>query len=432
MRRATPNRSPRGGSSDRGGYLYVAVLFTSLLVATLVAGALATSTSRTRRTNDRVSRIAAQQLAETELHLQLTRMQKSVDWRSSLANSQYSKWRDLLGGQVRHQFNDVDTDLADEPFDAVTLTVHARIDGAEAALSADLVSDEVPLAMLRYGLTALDDLRIDDSMHVSSELPVQVANDCLTTSGGILVTPRLEYGDVVTVAVRGNTGPSNVVGPNDNIIQRYSGESTEININSIPKTKGDHIIENVVLSSTNNPYGIIDPLGNYIIDAGNKDIIIRNCRIEGTVVIEDCKSLVLTGAIVWNSIDPARAALLCSKSITIEGMDLELSEPATDTNFNPGHTPSRGGISDATKLDRYPTSIRGIIYSLQDINLLPMSDNDRLHVAGTIIANRVNVTGRVSITSVPELITSPPLGFRDPVPLQWVHGSLRKIVSPTP
>ncbi len=414
----------------REGYLYVAVLFTSLLVATVVAAALSVSTSKLRRVNDSASRLGAIRLAESELHLQAARMQQSLGWRKSLQNNEFSSWRNLSSGRVRHRYNDVDGSLNDDPFDMVTLTVHAELNGAAIAVSAELTSRDSPTKPLRYNITTLSDLQISDSMHVATELPVQVGDDCNTSNVGYLITPQLEYSDLLTVGVSGDKDKHSVDTEVDDVLSRYLGVGTQINRNSIPQVSGDHVIQNVVLSATNNPYGTADPTGVYWIDGSNKDFIIRNCRIEATLVIRNGDTVQVTGAMVWNSIDPARASLITAKTINLESLQPMLSESSQGTNFNPTHTPHRNGVANATNNDLYPTTLGGVFYSEEDIVMTPMVNDERLHVVGALVATNVRISGRLSLTEVPELLIRPPLGFRDPVPMQFVHGSFRREVTP--
>jgi hypothetical protein len=416
----------------RGAYLYVAVLFTSLMVAAIVAGSLAVSTSQLRRGNDRADRLLAVQLAESELHLQATRMQASIDWRTSLSNNQFSAWRNTLGGSVRHRFFDSDGSLSDDAYDNVTLTVHARVNLAEAALSIDLENARAPHSLLNYGITTLEDFGIYNAVNVATETPVQVAEDCVknTSFNGVLATPLLEYGDKLDMTVYGNTASSNVIAPVPNVLSLYSTVGVQLSTAAIPTQSGDLVVQNVVISSTHNPYGAVASDGVYRLDAQGADVVIRNCRIEGTLVVYDSDSVLVSGAVCWNSIDPARAALIASSSITFNAMDAVLSESTQSANFNPASTPNRGGVSNTTMLDTYPTSIRGVVYSLEDIYIMPMNGNERLCFYGSICAENLYVTARTNVLAEPLLLQNPPLGFRDPAAMKFVARSMRQIATP--
>lgn len=402
------------------------------MVAVIVAGSLAMSTSRMRQGNDRADRMLAIQLAESELQLQATRMQASTDWRTSLANNEFSAWRELLGGSVRHRFFDGDHSLNDDNFDGVTLTVHSRVNQAEAALSVDLVNAQQPLSWLSYCVTAKEELQINDAGNVASALPVQVGYDCTSNSTCILVTPRLEYLDELSVVVRGDVGSSSIEAPPSDIIKLYSGIGTEIDIYSIPEIDGDRIIENVVISSTHNPYASnMSSEAIYLIDGKDEDVIIRNCRIECTLVVTDYETLTVTDSVVWNSLNGDRPAILTNDDIAFVFMTTKLSESTQNTNFNPSHTPSRGGVSNATTLDSYPTTIRGIVYSEQDIYITPMVGDERLTFFGSLYANSVYVTGRLNVLEEPSLSSNPPPGFRDPTKMKFFERSMRRVATPS-
>ncbi len=417
-------------SPSREGYLYVAVLFTSLMVAVIVAGSLALSTSKMRQENDRADRLLAIQLAESELQLQSTRMQASTQWRNSLANDQFSGWRELFGGSVRHRYFDSDTSLSDDDFDNVTLTVHARVNNAEVALSIELANAKSPHSCLNYGVTSTEDLRINDSGNITSEMPIQVGDDCTSNSFALLVAPKVEYSDQLTVVVRGDTGASDVVGPPVNLIDLYSTLGTQIDAVAIPQQSGDLVIQDVVISPTSNPYGSTNPNGVYLLDSQGKRVVIRNCRIEGTLVVFNNSSVLVGGAMCWNSLDPARAALISAGSVTFDAMEAVLSEQVRSTNFNPASTPNRGGVSNTSALDTYPTSIRGVVCSLEDIYITPMVGNERLHFYGSLCARQLVVTARVSIFTELGLLSNPPLGFHDPAKMKFVARSMRRVATP--
>ncbi|NNE00245.1 MAG: hypothetical protein HKN47_23240, partial [Pirellulaceae bacterium] len=89
FRRSQPTavRPPR-----RAGYLYVAVLFTTLIIVATVTAGLSLSTANTRGEIDRIDRMSALRLAESQLQRVATQMQSENTWRSTATNSVYSDW----------------------------------------------------------------------------------------------------------------------------------------------------------------------------------------------------------------------------------------------------------------------------------------------------------------------------------------------------
>lgn len=109
--------------------------------------------------------------------------------------------------------------------------------------------------------------------------------------------------------------------------------------------------------------------GVYLIDCGNSNIFIKNCRIKGTLILLNpgAESRIAHGPIVWEpAIDNYPALLVSSdddlREFAIKCNGSGLSEVLEDFNFNPASIPYRGE-SNTDKLDVYSPGITGIIYS---------------------------------------------------------------------
>ncbi len=282
--RPQPIRLPPGRCCPRrrGGYVYLAVLFTTLVVVASVAAALSISTSSLRSENDRSRRIGALRLAEGELHRQAAIIRASGQWRTDAKNDVFSDWYSLTtdgtemtgSPQARHRFTDRDGQLDDDDHDSAELTIHVKLGGSEAAITATLESDPIPFDLLRYSVTATDDIRIEPDKALSCENPVQVADDC---TSGFLTTPRLECSGSVTVTLRGDLAASALSLPSRDTLNDYIAIGTEIPFASIPEQSGDLLIQDIVLSPTLNPYGATDPAGVYWFDARGKTV--RICAL---------------------------------------------------------------------------------------------------------------------------------------------------------
>ncbi len=144
-----------------------------------VTAALTISTSSLRGETDRSGRGQALRFAESEIHRQAAIMRTSSLWRSSETNNVFSNWHpitangvDVTGTSlVRHRFNDTDGLLADDLTDTVELTVHAKVGRSEAAITVRLESDPAPLNLLRYSVTAADDIQFESGGALSCEAP---------------------------------------------------------------------------------------------------------------------------------------------------------------------------------------------------------------------------------------------------------------------
>ncbi|MGB7346808.1 MAG: hypothetical protein WBD20_21480 [Pirellulaceae bacterium] len=433
-------------SRRRGGYLYVAVLFTSLIIVAVVTASLTLSTASTRSEFDRINRISATRLAESELHRVATQLSSNDQWRTQHTNATFTEWislrsqsgnvdsgvisSDNANSLVRYQLSDADGDLADDPHDEVVLTTHAQVGQSHVAISATLQGAYPALPILNYLVTATDDLEIESSKSLSAEGKIQVDDDCKSDAAGILTTPTLECSGDIQFYVRGDVTSSNVILPNQDIIDFYAEQATNLPVASLPSVSGWRQMQDIVLSPTENPYGPTSAAGVYRIDAQGNDIQISNCRIKATLVIENCPLVELSGGITWSYPEQADAILVADGNIRFLSNDPSLSESIRNTNFNPASTPYRNTQSNANQSDIFPTELRGIIYADNHILCYPLTDDSPLKITGALICRDLRIHGNVSIARLSELVDSPPVAFSDWQPLQFVRGSFRRVETP--
>lgn len=429
----------RRRQSQRGAFLYVAVLFTTLIVMISVSAALTISTANLRGETDRTDQGEALRLAESEIHRQAAILRTSSQWRSTAINDVFSDWHSLTtdgsaGGnqnsQVRHRFHDSDGQLDDDPTDGVELTVHARVGNSAAAITVFLESDPKPLDLLRYSVTAADDIHFDLGGTISCERPVQVLDDCRTSTSGILTTPQLECSGSVQMTLRGDLAASAVSLPGNDVVATYIALGTEIPLVSIPQTGGGLLIEDRLLSKTLNPFGAVDAAGIYWLDAAGNKVIISHCRFDATLAIRNASEIEIRGGINWNYPTSPDVILATDAPITMTGVEGILDEADRDINFNPASSPYRESLSNSTNEDTYPCELRGVVYSSNDFTLDPLVNDEQLRLCGSLIAYDLRIEGYMAVTQLNELLNNPPAGLSDPTPMRFVRGSFRRIPSP--
>ncbi len=427
-----------GRSRRRAGYIYLAVLFTALIVVAAVGAALAMSTASLRAENDRGSRHRALRLAESELARQAVIVRNSTQWRSDSASGVFSAWYPMTvdgvnvtgSSQVRHRFTDVDGDLNDGDADTVELTVHAKVGRSEAAVVATLESDPGAFDVLRYSVTTSGDLELESGGTLSCENAVQVSDDCKTSSSGILTAPRLECDGSIQTTLRGDLGGESVTLPNRNLLDEYSAVGTQISSASLPTQSGDLLLQDIVLSPTVNPYGTVDSAGIYWIDAQGSGVQISHCRLDATLCIQDASVIRISGGICWSFPTNPDAILISDSPIRMINVEASLDEAARGTNFNPAISPYRQNWSNATSTDVYPTELRGLIYTTDNMRVEPLVDNKILPVTGSIVAVDLRVEGYMMVRQLDELVTDPPSRLSNPSRMRFVRGTQRRIPSP--
>ncbi|MCG8649841.1 MAG: hypothetical protein MI861_08410, partial [Pirellulales bacterium] len=408
------------------------------MVVASVAAALSISTANLRSESDRADRFAALRLAESELHRQAALMRVSGQWRSDWTSGVFSPWRALTidgadlssGAQVRHRLTDSDGDLSDSDIDSVELTVHAKVGSAQAAIAATLEPDPIAYDLLRYAVTATDDLQLDSGGVLTAERPIQVADSCKTFSSGVIVTPQLECSGSVYPTLRGDLSAANVTLPSRNVVNDYIARGTEIPNAAVPRSLGRLLIRDVVLSAGNNPFGSTDPNGIYWLDADGRQVIIANCRLEATLVVKDASVTQFSGGLNWTYPNQPDAAFVSNSPIFMIMMDSTLDESDRGVNFNPPSSPYRGTLSDSDTDDVYATEIRGVVYSTRNIWIEPLDDDAALSITGSIIGRDISSRALLHVRQLDELLSAPPLGLSDPTPMRFVRGSQRRIPAP--
>ncbi|MCX5685286.1 MAG: carbohydrate binding domain-containing protein [Planctomycetota bacterium] len=174
-----------------------------------------------------------------------------------------------------------------------------------------------------------------------------------------------------------------------------------------------YVCDRKLLSPAVNPFGggQTNAKGIYLLDGGGQKIIIANSRIVGTLVLQNFSSTSsIQGSVSWEPAIPNYPALLTDMVIPIGLSSAALSEATLNTNFNPTGTPYPyvGGLQDADNTDAYPSLIKGIVYSKQNVQL-----GGQTSVEGVVIAN-TNVTvlgGTVTQKYNSTWLNNPPPGF---------------------
>lgn len=193
----------------------------------------------------------------------------------------------------------------------------------------------------------------------------------------------------------------------------------------------DHRLQRTVLSPQSNPYGsgTTNAEGIYIIDCLGKTLVIEDCRIVGTLLLINAASnSVVQGSVHWTPAIENYPALLTDKPITIKTAAAGLSESSINQNFNPPLTPYPypTGSEDDDVTDAYPSIIRGLIYSKDNLvfSEAPTIDGVVL-VERDIQANATSLDLRYNAI----FLNDPPPGF-DVVErkLELVPGSWQRLV----
>ena len=179
-------------------------------------------------------------------------------------------------------------------------------------------------------------------------------------------------------------------------------------LSMMPTVTPDAELRHVVLTPDLNPYGAgsTSAAGVYSIDCAGADLVIRDCRIHGTLVLIDPgPNSRVEGSVAWTVPDTA-PALIVRGDIAVETSDADLVEADLDVNFNPFG--SGFADQDAEANDMYASQIEGLVYATGDI-----STDNRPRIFGVVIAGG-DITFRgddVRLTHKPIYLSDPPAAF---------------------
>ncbi|MFN7448720.1 MAG: carbohydrate binding domain-containing protein [Pirellula sp.] len=197
-----------------------------------------------------------------------------------------------------------------------------------------------------------------------------------------------------------------------------------VSIQDAERDAGTRYIEHVVLGSGSNPYGpgTVSANGIYSIYAPGEKIIIRNCRINGTIVVQSADEVRLENAISWEPTGRNFPALIANTSIEESTSVASLQEDTIGINANPASAPYRG-VSDNDTSDSYPSLISGAMVSTNDILLRGVSE-----LSGPVVSDsEIEVRSTdLKINFRSDMILNPPPGFfADPPPMRLTLSSLQ-------
>jgi Tfp pilus assembly protein PilX len=193
-----------------------------------------------------------------------------------------------------------------------------------------------------------------------------------------------------------------------------------------------YVCDRALLSPAVNPFGSgqTNSKGIYVLDGGGQKIIIANSRIAGTLVLKNFNGASsIQGSVSWEPALPNYPALLTDAAIPIGLSSAALSEATMNANFNPTGSPYPyvGGLQDTDTTDAYPSLIKGIIYSTQNVQI-----QGQTSVEGTVVANQnVTVQGTaVNLKYNSTWLNNPPPGFDlgTTKKMQITAGSWKRVV----
>gem|GEM_PF-595789 len=402
---------------DRRGSLYVSVLGVAMIVSMIGMSTMVVARLNLRSVSWRQDRSEARLLADSAVELGAAIVLQDSNWRNDFLNGQeYPSPPMTIGnGTIAWKLVDEnDSNLADDDSDVTRLYGIGRVGQAVYTKSVRMEP-----------LGALDSLT--SALHANDKLWINNSSSVITATGGPVSTNNTakNWGTINGDLECDGLSPSGTVNgtttipldpdktmPGPNVFDYYLTHGTLIDINDIPLSTGRRLIEKIVLSPGNNPYGsgITNPEGIYVIDCKNQDIRIKLVRLVGTLVLLNPGS----GSDVdndqhWEPAAPNFPVLMVQGDMTFNWHgEHTLRESMAGVNYNPPHTPYQDQ-SDADQSDEYPGLIKGLVYVAGNLTV-----NHGCVMEGvTVIGGYLSMSGvTMDLTYDPVFLYNPPPGFR--------------------
>jgi hypothetical protein len=358
----------------------------------------------------------AELLARSAVEHALAVTVKDERWRQTFQHGVAGTSFELEAGSYSWTFSDpVDGDLSDNADDPVVILGSATAGDAVRSYET-IFSPNLTLRSLRY------------TLHADGRIKV-LANATLTTTGARVSTNKklhLDSGSALDGdAECGSTSsPERVTGTliedarpkraaRQDLFDRYVAIATELPF------AGD--LQKQVLTPTVNTYGSgLNPDGVYYIRTGGASVLIKACRIEGTLVIDAGSGTVKVEDAAFIECHRTGYPTLLVRGdlkLDLESSSRQLIEAEWSTNFNPSGAAYISAV-DADTLDAYPNEIRGLVHVIGDLTMFRST-----RVVGVVLVEeRVDCSASSEIELIyawPGEGSNPPWGYTTRGLDQW-------------
>lgn len=426
----------RNRCTRRRGSLYIAVMGVSMIVGVMSLAAIHLVRMTLKEATGRNDRYQAAVLGSSAVENGLIVLANDPNWRTTFQSGvEYPSTPVTLGGGTfTWKLVDDDGNLADDLSDTVLLQGIGRFGDVTHVEQVRLQPTDVGLTCLEASLHSSGPIVINNVTWTTNQFVStnNSSNFAIDRYGSGHVDGNAEaVGGIQNPAVTGSktTGITPRQMPGSYVFDYYVNLGTMIDINLLPSTSGNRLLEKVVLSPQSNPYGNPNPEGIYVIDCQGGNLWVRDLRIVGTLV------LLNTGA--GSKIDhevhfepsiPNYPSLLVSGNIKFQyNSQVQLNEVAEGVNFNPVGTPYQGS-EDSDTLDNYPSVIKGLVYVSGELNLV--ADALDSAVDGVVVCGSIAADSNFILTYRSWFLNYPPPGFASGSTMEILPGSWIRTPSP--
>lgn len=420
-------------ASRRGGYVYIVVLMTALIVSTL---AMSSVWIARKHQLDQTSADEAYELAsaaDSAVELALARISENSAWRAQhVHNTEYGPF--TLGNvSLFYRLLDPEGNIGDGRLRDVSVIGIARRGTASYATRVEATPAGPAVTCLNHAIA------INNSVRLTFQTAWMTTRSTFIRGNLVLDWEASHSGSLNTTGsisgtyINGpsSTGVGTVSYANESSLDRYVDEATNINITSLPLVSGRRTLSNRLISPNHNPVGgDLNEKGIYRINCNGANLDIENCRIVGTLILQnlgnDCK--IKQNVYAQPAIENYPVFYI-DGDIEIESRWGNFSEATLGINLNPVGAPYQG-VTNTTQTDIYPCRIDGLFYCRGEVYFDFASELD---IVGTLVANSSNnseTQTSLRVTYDSSIAANPPPGFRQDTIMRPIRGTYRRIPTP--
>jgi hypothetical protein len=397
------------------------VLGTTLVVATLSLSGILLARSRLTASWAMVQAAEAHNCAHAGIELACLWIAADPNWRVNRTTGTWATDLPVGQGLVSIEVSEpIDGNLPNRPYDAVRIRSTGRCGQARQIWEVTLNADPDPLPVLQYALHSRGQLEIAGGHSLTVRNAPMDTDGRLRNDGTII--GNVEAASIETAG--------NIVGTLtiDTTTEQYPTNPFAMYVALGTEITPGNTIERRVLSPGSNPWGASNPEGVYVIRA-NDDLRIRNCRINGTLVIvcASGKKVTFENQLLIHPYRTDYPALLIQGDAEFDfSSTVGLIEATALTNFNPNGSPYQGS-ADGDILDIYPSEIRGLVH-VRGETAFDGNGKFRGAVLCESSSEEARFEGSNEIIYDRSLAELPPQGYASRVPMLPQTGTWKRLV----
>lgn len=421
----------------RRGGVYMLVLLVSSIVAVLGTSAVLVSRIQNQAAETRANADEARIAAQAAIELGRYTIQQDPNWRLTHVSGRWITDQPIGKGKFSLDVVDPkDGLLVGSDTDPVVMTGTGTRGAARWKTQVTLIGATRPYTCLKADLTAgggvtLNSLTLANADNVCANGGISAGN--CTFNG----TTFQALGSLSFSSCTGTWSPTQVKAPRtlppdpNAVFNTYTTLATPILYSLLPQQNGNAVLEYQLLTPFAAPFGVAPNLqGVYVIDCGGKPIIIRNCRVNGTLILLNPSSASVEQSINWEPYVANYPALMVKGNLTLQTTNAPLQETVSGSggggsgvavNYNPLGSPYHGS-EDVDTADSYPSVLQGLVYVTGNLT----TTSRPVLVGCVVVGGNVTSDTALDLTYSDVYAKNPPPGFAAPPgmvvqPDTWLH-----------